>query len=163
MRRYYSAHTGNEVSSCVGGVADRPWSFCVHFALEEAVCFKWEWLWASGGHPVASRHLIENGGPWGKGWCCFGCGLVPPFQLGLLSIENIKWILLAIAATPLIHMQLKGHGHTTCTSLMTLMWFRCRIPTSRPHTFGDTLRILTTWAQACEVPAKIVHIIWVYT
>ena len=36
----YSAHTGNEVSSCVGGVAERPPSVCVYFGLEEAVCFK---------------------------------------------------------------------------------------------------------------------------
>ena len=36
----YSAHTGNEVSSCVGGVAERPPSVCVCFGLEEAVCFK---------------------------------------------------------------------------------------------------------------------------
>ena len=35
----YSAHTGNEVSSCVGGVAKRPPSVCVCFGLEEAVCF----------------------------------------------------------------------------------------------------------------------------
>ena len=34
----------------------------VCFGLEEAVCFNWDWLWASGGHPVANRHLIENGG-----------------------------------------------------------------------------------------------------
>ena len=33
----YSAHTGNEVSSCVGGVAERPPSVCVCFGLEEAV------------------------------------------------------------------------------------------------------------------------------
>ena len=35
----YSAHTGNEVSSCVGGVAA---SVCVCFGLEEAVCFNWD-------------------------------------------------------------------------------------------------------------------------
>ena len=29
------AHTGNEVSSCVGGVAERPPSVCVCFGLEE--------------------------------------------------------------------------------------------------------------------------------
>ena len=38
----YSAHTGNEVSSCVGGVAERPPSVCVCFGLEEAVCFNWD-------------------------------------------------------------------------------------------------------------------------
>ena len=30
----YSAHTGNEVSSGVGGVAERPLSICVCFGLE---------------------------------------------------------------------------------------------------------------------------------
>ena len=38
----YSAHTGNEVSSCVGGVAERPPSVCVCFGLEEAVGFNWD-------------------------------------------------------------------------------------------------------------------------
>ena len=38
----YSAHTGNEVSSCVGGVAERPLSVCVCFGLEEAVDFNWD-------------------------------------------------------------------------------------------------------------------------
>ena len=47
-------------------------------------------MWASGGHPVASRHLIENGCPRGTGWCSFGRGLAPPFQLGFRSIEDIK-------------------------------------------------------------------------
>ena len=45
---------------------------------------------ASGGHPVVSRHLIENGGPWGTGWGCFGRGLAPPFRLGFRSMEDIK-------------------------------------------------------------------------
>ena len=38
------------------------------------------------GLPVVSRHLIENGGPWGTGWGCFGRGLAPPFR----SMEDIK-------------------------------------------------------------------------
>ena len=50
----------------------------------------WDRLWASGGHPVVSRHLIENGGPWGRGWGCFGRGLAPPFRLGFRSMEDIK-------------------------------------------------------------------------
>ena len=33
------------------------------FGLEEAVCFNWDLMWASGGHLVASQHLNENGGP----------------------------------------------------------------------------------------------------
>ena len=44
----------------------------------------------AGGHPVVSRHLIENGGPWGTGWGCFGRGLAPPFRLGFRSMEDIK-------------------------------------------------------------------------
>ena len=103
-------HTGNKVSSCV---AEQPWrSVCIFGGLEEAVYFNWDW---SGGDPVTSQHLIENGGPWGTGWCCLGRGLVPPFWLGLRSIEKIKWILPALAATPLRHGQLKGYGDTTCT------------------------------------------------
>ena len=35
---------------------------------------------------MASRHLIENGGPWGTGWCCFGRGLAPCFR----PTEDIK-------------------------------------------------------------------------
>ena len=35
--------------------------------------------WTSGGLLVASKHLIENRGPSGTGWCCYGCGLAPPF------------------------------------------------------------------------------------
>ena len=130
----YPAHTGNEVSSCVGGVVVQPWRICVHFGLEEVVRFNWDWLWAFGGHPVASQHLIENGGSWGTGWGCFGRGLVPLFRLGYRSIEDIKWTLPALAATLLRHRQLKGRGHSTCISLMTLMWFRCRILISRPCT-----------------------------
>ena len=38
------------------------------------------------GLPVVSRHLIENGGPWGTGWGYFGRGLAPPFR----SMEDIK-------------------------------------------------------------------------
>ena len=47
----YSAHTGNEVSSCVGGVAERPPSVCVCFGLEEAVCIDC-------GLPVDIRWLV---------------------------------------------------------------------------------------------------------
>ena len=35
----------------------------MHFGLVEAVWFLWDCLWASGGLPVSSLHLIENGGP----------------------------------------------------------------------------------------------------
>ena len=37
---------------------------------------------------MVSRHLIENGGPWGTGWGCFGRGLAPPFRLGFRSMEH---------------------------------------------------------------------------
>ena len=39
---------------------------------------------------MVSRHLIENGGPWGTGWGCFGRGLAPPFRLGFQSMEDVK-------------------------------------------------------------------------
>ena len=42
----YSAHTGNEVSTCVGSVVKRS---CVHFGFVEAVWLLWDCLWASGG------------------------------------------------------------------------------------------------------------------
>ncbi|MCG8621289.1 MAG: hypothetical protein MJE68_04695, partial [Proteobacteria bacterium] len=44
-----------------------------------------------------------------------------------------------LAATPLRPVQLKGRGYTTCTSLMTLMWFRCHIPHLTPTQFNGTL------------------------
>ena len=44
-----SAHTGNEVSSCVGGVVEQS---CVHFGFVKAVWFLWDCLWASGGQPT---------------------------------------------------------------------------------------------------------------
>ena len=49
---------GNEVSSCVGGVAEGP---CVHFGLCGfcgIVC-----AWASGGLLVANQHFVGSGGP----------------------------------------------------------------------------------------------------
>ena len=50
------------------------------------MCFNWE-LWASGGHPVVS--IVENGGPWGTGWGCFGRGLAP-IPARFRSMEDIK-------------------------------------------------------------------------
>ena len=127
----------------------------LQFGLEEAVCFNWNWLWASCGYQVASQHLIENGGP---GWCCFGCGLAPPFRLGFRSIEEIKWTLPALAATPLRPRQLKGCGHTICTSLTTLMWFRCHIPHLTPTHFGDTLSNVYTFLMlGMGLPANQVN------
>ena len=113
----------NEVSSCVGCVAERPWSVCVCFGLEEAVCFNWDWLWASGGHPVASWHLIRMVVLETQGDAVLGVAS---------SLPSLKWTLPALAATPLRPGQLKGRGHTTCTSLMTSMWFRCCIPHLTP-------------------------------
>ena len=55
------------------------------------------------------------------------------------SMEDIKRTLPALAATPLRPVQLKGRGYTTCTSLMTLMWFRCHIPHLTPTQFNGTL------------------------
>ena len=36
---------------------------------------------------------------------------------------------------------IKGCGYTTCTSLMTLMWFRCHIPHLTPTQFNGTWRL----------------------
>ena len=43
----------------VGSMVEQPWSDC-----EE-----------TSGLPVDNQHLVENGGSWGTGWCCFGRGL----------------------------------------------------------------------------------------
>ena len=48
-RKICPAHTGNEVSSCLGGVAEWPWGSCVYFGHVEAVWFLWDCLRASGG------------------------------------------------------------------------------------------------------------------
>ena len=48
-RRCCSAHAGNEVSSCVGGVMERSRRSCVHFGLVEAMWFLWDCLWTSSG------------------------------------------------------------------------------------------------------------------
>ena len=57
-----SAHTGNEVSSC-GAVWWNSRDGIVYFGFVKAVWFLWDCLWASGGLPVASQHLIEKGNP----------------------------------------------------------------------------------------------------
>ena len=47
------------------------------------------------------------------------------------------------------HRQLKGHGHTPCTPLTSLMWFRCRILFTH---FGNTLTINKRWTgKPCQV------------
>ena len=79
------------------------WKVCkVHFGPVNAVWFLWDCFWASGGLPVASQHLVENGCPWGTGWCCCGCGMALSFQPSFQSIESIMWTLPALAVTPLI-------------------------------------------------------------
>ena len=55
-----SAHTGNEVSTCVGGVVKRSWWSCVHFGFVEAVWFLWDCLWASGGLPEDFRWPVNT-------------------------------------------------------------------------------------------------------
>ena len=64
MRGRCSVHGGNEVSPCVGGVAERRLRICVHSGLVEAVWFLWDCLWDSGGLPVVSQRLAEDAGPW---------------------------------------------------------------------------------------------------
>jgi hypothetical protein len=61
MGRCCSAHTGNEVSSCVGSVAAWPRRSCVCFGLEEVVLLKWDCLYKLS--VDASQYLLENGGP----------------------------------------------------------------------------------------------------
>ena len=87
-----SAHTGNEVSSCVGGVAEKPWRTCVACCAVFFVGLFVVFRLTSGGQSSELGSLIA----WGRGCCCCGCGLPPPFRP---SFENIE--LLALAATPL--------------------------------------------------------------
>ena len=54
-------------------------------------------LWTSGGLPVVGQNFLENGPPWGAGWCCYGWS-APPFRP---SFHSIKCTLPALAATPL--------------------------------------------------------------
>ena len=72
-----------------------------------------------------------------------------------LRMEDIKSTLPALAATPLRPVQLKGRGYTTCTSLMTLMWFRCHIPHLTPTQFNGTL-IFNTIASKTQLILFIV-------
>ena len=59
------------------GVVEQSFGFVVFF-----IGFQW----TSGGW----EHLIENGGPRGTEWCCYGCGLALPSGLvsGPLRILN---------------------------------------------------------------------------
>ena len=65
-----------------------------------AVWFLWDCLQASCGLPVVSWHLVGDVHPWGTGWCCCGYGLAPLFRPSIWFIEDIKWTLLALTATP---------------------------------------------------------------
>ena len=98
---------------------------------------------------MASRHLIGNGGPWGTGWGCFGRGLAAPFRLGFRTIEDIKWILPALAATRLRPGQLKGRGHNMH---FTNDWSGLGVifPTSRPRTLMVPL-ILGEWMGGAKM------------
>ena len=50
-------------------------------------------------------------------------------------------------------VQLKGRGYTTCTSLMTLMWFRCHILHLTPTQFNGTLRAPDEIMHTCQPPS----------
>ena len=65
-------------------------------------------------------------------------GVAWPLPSGSAS-GPLRILLPALAATPLRPGQLKGRGYTACTSLMTLMWFRCHIPHLTPTQFNGTL------------------------
>ena len=101
---------------CVGSVMEPLWWICVHFGSVKAVWFLRDCLWASGGLPVASQHIVENGGRVAQGVVVVG--VVWPFPSGFLTI--LKWTFLASTATP---QWFNGSGWKACTSLMTLMWF----------------------------------------
>ena len=49
------------------------------------------------GLPVVGGNFLENGSPWGTGWCCCGRVLAPPFQPSFRSIEYINCTLPATA------------------------------------------------------------------
>ena len=70
---------------------------CVRFGHTEAVWFLWECLRASGGLQVVMWHLAGNVRPWDRGWWCCRRGLALPSGQ---SIEDIKWTLPVLAATP---------------------------------------------------------------
>ena len=53
-RCFCSAHTGNEVSSCVGSVVERSCAFWLNWW--KLFGFLWDCLWASGGLLVANQH-----------------------------------------------------------------------------------------------------------
>ena len=61
---------------------------------------------------VVRKHFTEIGHPWGTGWWCYGCVLLPPSQ----SIEYTKGTLPALATISLQQTWLNGHGWISCTS-----------------------------------------------
>ena len=132
-----STHVGSEVSCRVGGCGGIfVHTLGVFWCSDSCVCVC-SFCGIACGLPVAGVHLIENGGPWGIGWCWCGYGLAPPFWSSFRSIKSIKWTLPALAATPLWHRQLNGRGYTSCTSLMSLIWFRC------PMFFFPNFKLIT--------------------
>ena len=69
------------------------------------------------GLPVVVQNFLENGPPWGTGWCCCACPSLP---------EYIECTLPALAATPLTPLQRtwsNESGWLSFISSMSFMWF----------------------------------------
>ena len=49
----------------VGCVVMSSTSLC----FDQAVLYYWHCLWTSGRLTVVGRNILENGPPWGTGWC----------------------------------------------------------------------------------------------
>ena len=87
------------------------------------------WCWPGCGIvcglSVVGRNFLENGPPWGTGWCSCGRVLAPPFRT---SFRYIKCTLTALAATPLQRTWLNGYllphgclqGHLCSTHLVSV-------------------------------------------
>ena len=93
-----SAHTGNEVSSCVVGVAE--WPLCAFWPCGSCTC-------GFCGHPVASQHFVGNGVLEAQDDTVVGMFRLLPS--GLVS-GPLRRTLPALAATPLWYRKLNWRG-----------------------------------------------------
>ena len=71
--------------------------------------------WTSGGPPIVSQNILENGHPWATVWCCCGCVMAPPFQTsnsmhtsGFSCHTKHIWVITAFE----IHCYILPHWHS---------------------------------------------------